>query len=1000
QIVNNSGVVIGGLVSTDELPESESSYINKIRVMLAGEDAPPLLDLTADVRIKQVGVETPIDVYKLIKADSIVSAISFTLPEVPFQDLQFMTSDGLVSNNSIYVEGLSTPFLFLSSSSAQAIVLQYKINDQATNFVTSWNEIDLSGSQSTQTFPSYKVHFSGAYKGDSGTNYMYGSQGDDTINGGDGADILMGFAGADNFIYDDALIERTSLDGDKIDGGEDDDTLDYKLINFGSTYNVAGVYVSLLTNSARRADLTGNTDSIYNIEHIIGSNYNDTLVGNNGNNELTGGRGKDTLLGLQGSDTLFAYVPNEGFEGDSYDGGDGYDTLIYKESDFSEGLYFRIVDTLIAVAATDVFVTGAYDNITNIEAIGATTHADHFSFWGDLSKLNVDFDAESEPSGQMDIADFSGYTKSLQINAGEDGSSHQTVSDTGIVLINFEHFKGGSENDIIHGNAVKNEIFGNAGVDHLYGGDGNDILYGGLGDDHLDGGTDDFDTASYLDIENPLLFTIDGADISISGPDAGNDTLIEIENIQGTNYADTFTFSGDLSKTKLSFDGGGQSYGTRDVADFSQIDGGATINQDGMINGTTITLKNIENFIGGVGKDVIHAVGKLDAPDAQYDGFIYVETGAGDDFVTPTGRGIIVDLGTGKDTLINPGLSTIIHAGLDDGDRDDIEIGDNVYISELGFEDRLNIGGHILTGAGKSVHSESVWAYKGGIRYTMNEVGDLLISVGIKSQLETAADGLWTTYVADYQSILSGGGGNTAGILLYEYDSSVIKFFEKNNLPKEYSIFNTQLLEAHLKSSLGDQYQSNNLDPIALDLDGDGLEIRPENILSPYFDMNGDGFAERAGWIGKDDGWLVQDHNANGKIDDIYEMLGEPGVSGYAELAALDDNNDGVVDANDTAFSSLKIWRDANGNGITDTGELKTLAEWNITSINANATDTTPQQGNKYAIFATGEYTKSDGSTGLAGELLFANSMHNTKWLENITITAEAAALPQLKGHG
>jgi hypothetical protein len=40
-----------------------------------------------------------------------------------------------------------------------------------------------------------------------------------------------------------------------------------------------------------------------------------------------------------------------------------------------------------------------------------------------------------------------------------------------------------------------------------------------------------------------------------------------------------------------------------------------------------------------------------------------------------------------------------------------------------------------------------------------------------------------------------------------------------------------------------------------------------------------------------------------------------------------------ALNADDVRFGELKVWVDANGNGITDAGELKTLAEVGIAGL-------------------------------------------------------------------
>src|SRR3546814_10986784 len=60
--------------------------------------------------------------------------------------------------------------------------------------------------------------------------------------------------------------------------------------------------------------------------------------------------------------------------------------------------------------------------------------------------------------------------------------------------------------------------------------------------------------------------------------------------------------------------------------------------------------------------------------------------------------------------------------------------------------------------------------------------------------------------------------------------------------------------------------------PVSLDLDGDGVELVRLIDSTAAFDMDGDGVADPAGWVGQDDGFLALDRNGNGLIDDISEI--------------------------------------------------------------------------------------------------------------------------------
>ncbi len=123
------------------------------------------------------------------------------------------------------------------------------------------------------------------------------------------------------------------------------------------------------------------------------------------------------------------------------------------------------------------------------------------------------------------------------------------------------------------------------------------------------------------------------------------------------------------------------------------------------------------------------------------------------------------------------------------------------------------------------------------------------------------------------------------------------------------------------------------IDPLVIDLDGDGIETTELATSGVYFDLDQDLFAERTGWIGADDGFLVRDRNGNGRIDDISEMFGGVGRSGFADLAALDSNGDGRITKADLLWSTLKVWRDRDGDGETDAGELLSLDALGITEI-------------------------------------------------------------------
>jgi hypothetical protein len=128
------------------------------------------------------------------------------------------------------------------------------------------------------------------------------------------------------------------------------------------------------------------------------------------------------------------------------------------------------------------------------------------------------------------------------------------------------------------------------------------------------------------------------------------------------------------------------------------------------------------------------------------------------------------------------------------------------------------------------------------------------------------------------------------------------------------------------------------------DLDRDGKFSRSvaEGIR---FDLDGDGRAGVAGWVGENDGLLARDVDQDGRITSGRELFGDAtrlpdgrrATNGFEALAALDQNRDGVVDALDPAFAELKVWRDRNGDGVSLPDELQTLSEAGITAVPVRA---------------------------------------------------------------
>ena len=350
-------------------------------------------------------------------------------------------------------------------------------------------------------------------KGGGGTDTIYGGDGNDIIQGGFNVDNVFGEAGNDVF----QVLQGEF--GDNIDGGTGTDRLD--LSNYTSTY---GAIVDLGASTWNFNPGFGGPYTITGVEDVDGTQLADTITGDSSNNVLRGNGGDDVLKSGIGNDTVYGGDGNDiiqgGFGKDDVFGEGGNDVFKVLQGEFG--------DNIDGGSGTDRLDLSNYTTTYGaIVDLGAGTWDFNPGFGGPLTITGV----ENVDGTQLaDTIIGNGSNNVLRGNRGNDT------------------LKAGIGNDTVYGGDGNDIIQGGFGLDNVYGGDGNDVfqvLQGEYGD-NIDGGTG----IDRLDLSD---YTIDyGATVNLAtgtwdfNPSFGGPyTIVNVENVDGTQLADTITGSSD-----------------------------------------------------------------------------------------------------------------------------------------------------------------------------------------------------------------------------------------------------------------------------------------------------------------------------------------------------------------------------------------------------------------------------------------------------------------------
>ncbi len=166
--------------------------------------------------------------------------------------------------------------------------------------------------------------------------------------------------------------------------------------------------------------------------------------------------------------------------------------------------------------------------------------------------------------------------------------------------------------------------------------------------------------------------------------------------------------------------------------------------------------------------------------------------------------------------------------------------------------------------------------------------------------------------------------------------------------------------ESRLRIRAGDAPMK---DPLIVTLDGSMAHLG-DDVTS--FDLDVDGTNDRVRLTAGASSFLVRDLDGNGAITDGRELFGAISGDGFADLAALDDDANGWIDAGDAAFADLSLSGPQGLRSLADAG----VGAISVRSVASPFTITAPgtSGGGGQSVLgrvqSTGMVVRADGGVG------------------------------------
>ncbi|WP_064708958.1 beta strand repeat-containing protein [Rhizobium bangladeshense] len=481
--------------------------------------------------------------------------------------------------------------------------------------------------------------------GTAGNDTLDGTTGDDQISGLDGNDTLVGGAGADQLI-----------------GGAGTDTASYVNAATGVTVN--------LKTGVHGGDAAG--DIFTSIETFAGSGGSDTFVGNGTTVTFNGTSGFDIIDYSTSTEAVTVTLGAAGV----ITVGSGGDAEGNSLINIERVIGTAFADTLASSTAGHSLVGGAGDDIYFVGSQGVDIVE---AVGGGTDEIRTSLNTYVMAFANVERLTFTG-TGAVDVtgNGADNIITGGTGNDTLFGGIGTDVLVGGIGNDVLIGGADADQLIGGAGMDiasygntptgvtinlktGVHGGDaagdifdsieafagstGSDTFVGNGTTITFDAGAGVLDTIDYSTSTEAVTVTLGAAGVITvgSGGDAEGNSLINIERVIGTAFADTLAsstaghslvggagddiyFVGAEGVTVMEAAGGGTDEIRTSLASFSMAN-------YTNIERVTFTGTGAVNLTGGAGDDILTG-------------------GVGDDILDGAGGNDILIGSAGADQLI------------------------------------------------------------------------------------------------------------------------------------------------------------------------------------------------------------------------------------------------------------------------------------------------------------------------------------------------------------